>query len=71
MKNQHLLVTVAGCVLPLAALATIILFKLPVNLVLLYALVLLCPISHLFVRAHDHWDNPRVVHVHADSTHRP
>jgi hypothetical protein len=70
MKNHHLVIMVVGCLLPLAVLAAMFLFKLSVNPVLLYGLVLLCPISHLFMMGHDHGDDPQTVHAHAETTRR-
>jgi hypothetical protein len=73
MTRKHVLIMVAGCLLPLAALAAIFLFKLPVNSVLLVGLVVLCPLSHLLMMdqmGHDHGDEPRAAHVHAQSTDR-
>ena len=49
MKKSHLLIMILCCLIPVAALAAIYLFKAPVNSVLLFGLILLCPISHLLM----------------------
>ena len=73
MGRKHLLVITVGCLLPLAVLAPILLFKVQVNSALLLGLVLLCPLSHLLMMGpmgHDHDDNPRPACVLAQSTDR-
>ena len=57
MKKSHLLIMILFCLVPVVALAAIFLFNVPVNSVLLFGLILLCPISHLFMMkfmGHDH-----------------
>ena len=57
MKKPHLLIMILCCLIPVVALAAISLFKVPVSSVLLYGLILLCPISHLLMMkfmGHDH-----------------
>jgi len=57
MKRSHLLLMFLCCLIPVAALASIFLFNVPVNSVLLFGLILLCPISHLLMMkfmGHDH-----------------
>lgn len=43
------LLMVIGCLLPLAVLAAIYVFNLPLNTVVVGALILLCPLSHLLM----------------------
>ncbi len=56
--NRHLLLMVLCCLLPIAALGAIFLFRVPVSGVLGAAIFLLCPLSHFlmmaFMRDKDH-----------------
>jgi len=57
MKKSHLFIMLLCCLISVTALAAIFLFNVPVNSVLLFGLILLCPISHLFMMkfmGHDH-----------------
>ena len=39
------------CIMPLIALAAVSIFHIPINNMLLYGLVLLCPLSHVLMMA--------------------
>ena len=44
-----------ACLVPLLALAAIFVLQIPISTVALFAIVLVCPIMHLFMmRNHDH-----------------
>jgi fatty acid desaturase len=49
MTKKHLLLMILCCLIPLAALAAIFIFGVPVNITLLVLIVLLCPLSHVLM----------------------
>lgn len=74
MNKKHLLIMLACCLLPIAGLALIYVFKIPTSTVLLGAMLLICPLSHLFmmrfmVHGHDasHQAEPLDAHSHQES----
>jgi len=57
MKKSHLLLMLLCCLIPLAGIAAILLFRVPVTSVVYFGLVLLCPLMHVLMMAtgrHDH-----------------
>ena len=61
MKKSHLGLMLLCCLVPLAGIAAILLFRVPVSSVLYFGLVLLCPLMHLFMMRtmrHDHALSP-------------
>ncbi|MBI4762870.1 MAG: hypothetical protein HZC39_13280 [Chloroflexi bacterium] len=57
MKKSHLWIMILCCLIPIVALGAVFLFNIPLSSVLLYGLILLCPLSHLLMMkymGHEH-----------------
>jgi len=57
MKKSHMFLMILCCLIPVVGLAAVYFFKVPLNNVLLYGVILFCPISHLLMMkfmGHDH-----------------
>lgn len=66
MTRKHYLIMLACCLIPLAALAAIFVFKIPANSVIFVGLILLCPALHLLMMrnmmGHDHAGHDHSAH---------
>lgn len=49
MNPKHTLIMLVCCLVPVTAFAAFFIFNIPLNMVLLFALVVLCPLSHLLL----------------------
>ena len=47
--NRHMLLMILCCLIPAAALGAVFILKIPVPQVVMYGLVLVCPLSHLLM----------------------
>ena len=57
MKKSHMLLMLLCCLIPVVGLAAVYFFKVPLSNVLLFGMILFCPISHLLMMkymGHDH-----------------
>lgn len=57
MKKSHMLLMLLCCLIPVIGMVLVYFLKVPLNNVLFYAMILLCPLSHLLMMrfmGHDH-----------------
>jgi len=65
MNMKHILIMLACCLVLIAGLGALALFNVPINTLVLGAMILLCPLSHLLMMkfmGHDHDE-----HQHTES----
>ena len=74
MTKKHMFLMLACCLIPLTALAAISVFNLPINSVLYFGVILLCPLLHFVmmrsVMGHNHQQVDRSHHM-GHSEHAP
>jgi uncharacterized membrane protein len=60
MKKSHMWIMILCCLIPVVGLTAVYFFKVPLSNVLLYGMILLCPLSHLLMMrfmGHDHGES--------------
>ncbi len=66
MNKRHLWIMLLCCLLPIVGLSAILLFKIPVNTIVYFGLLLLCPLGHIFMMSqmgHDHNNEQHNEHI--------
>ena len=67
MKKSHMLLMLLCCLIPVIGLTAVYAFKVPLSSVLLYGMILLCPLSHILMMrfmGHDHAEAEHDAHQH-------
>ena len=72
MNKKHALIMVACCLIPIAGFALVSLFNIPLKSVFYFALILICPLSHLLmmkymVHGEDHQHGAVQGHAHHET----
>ena len=65
MNKKHVLLMLACCLLPVAALVLVVFFKIPISTVLFTAMLLACPLSHILMMkfmSHDRHEHQAAKH---------
>ena len=71
MKKSHMWLMILCCLVPVVGIVLVSFFKVPLNNVLFYGMILLCPLSHLLMMrfmGHDHSSEQHVEHQHHTSS---
>lgn len=61
MNKKHLILMILGCVIPMAVIFILFIIGIPLNKILLFGLILICPLSHILMM--------RMMMNHGDDSH--
>lgn len=64
MKKSHMLLMLLCCLIPVIGIVLVSVFKVPLNNVLFYGMILLCPLSHLLMMKFMVHDDSPQQHAH-------
>jgi hypothetical protein len=71
MSKKHSLLMLACCLIPLAAFGAVTIFHIPLNQILIFGMILVCPLSHiLMMRFMNHGEN-HDHEKHQEQVHHP
>jgi uncharacterized membrane protein len=68
MKKSHMWLMLLCCLIPVAGILLVTIFKVPLNNVLFYGMILICPLSHILMMrfmGHNHSSSQQ----HAEHQH--
>ena len=70
MNRKHALIMLLCCLIPIAAFVAVSVFNVPLSNVLLFGLILLCPLSHILLMKFmmPHHDELPAAHRQAETT---
>ena len=71
MNKKHALLMVACCLIPIAGFALVSLFNIPLKSLFLFAMILVCPLSHILmmkfmIHGDGHQHSNKMDHAHHD-----
>jgi uncharacterized membrane protein len=69
MKKSHMFLMILCCLIPVVGFAAVNFFKVPLNNVLFYGMILLCPLSHLLMMRFMGHDHSAATHQSSESCH--
>lgn len=65
MNKKHIILMVLGCVVPIVIIFILFTIGIPLNNLLLFAIILICPLSHIFMMKMmmNHGNNNHINHT--------
>ena len=63
MSKKHLILMILGCAVPITAISILFTIGIPLNKILLFGIILICPLSHIFMmRMMNHGNDTHINH---------